>query len=124
MAVSSAGPSVSRIIIAAGVAVGHRRPPANPMIAIAIVSIRIGHPSAGSTTRCRTIAAHTLSTTIGFDAPSTSETAPDASELMMLIPAARAAGPVAPLVLGDLPERDVVVRWQPEPRVRVDDARL
>src|SRR6185436_2849540 len=124
MAVSSAVPSVSRIIIAAGVAVGHRRPPANPVIAIAIVSIRIGHPSAGSTTRCRTIAAHALTTTIGFDARSTSETAPGASELMMLVPAARAAGAVAALVVGDFPERDEVVPRQPEPRVRVDDARL
>src|SRR6185503_19160593 len=110
MAVSSAGPSVSRIIIAAGVAVGHRRPAANPMIAIAIVSIRIGHPAVGSTTRCRTMAVHTLRTTIGLDAPSTSEAAAGVSEFMMLIPAARAAGTVAAFVIGDLPERDEIGR--------------
>src|SRR5258705_833510 len=62
--------------------------------------------------------------TISFVARSANEAVPCASEIMMLIPAARAAGSVAALVISDLPKRDEIVRRQPERGIRIHDARL
>src|ERR1044071_5723594 len=93
-------------------------------MANATVSALIGHPSVGSTTRCRGMAAQIASTTRTFDARSTSDAARRASELMMLVPASCAAGAVAALVVRDLSEGDEVVRRQPEPCIPVDESRL